>query len=137
MLKFLFKLLILIFLFLGELSILNPSFGKDAIVQDEVANTAGEIPDTDLDSFRRQLASNWSIPAGSKEVQGYVEIKVEMNPDATVHSAIIVNTSKPMSDPSMKSFADSARRAVLNAGPLKLPLDRYEYWKTITIRFDL
>ena len=56
-----------------------------------------------------------------------------MNPDATVRTAVVTGSRG-----GAQAAADSALRAVRNprCSPLKLPLDRYEQWRTITIRFD-
>lgn len=105
---------------------------------DHAANNIGELSITELDLIRRQLEQCWNRPAGAKDGKDLnVDIKVEINPDATVRSAVIVKTSKPLSDPYMRAVAESAKRAVQNpkCSPLKLPLDRYEQWKTVTIVF--
>ena len=36
----------------------------------------------------------------------------------------------------MKPFVESALQAVHKAGPLHLPRDRYDQWKTMIIRFE-
>lgn len=106
---------------------------------DHAASNIGDILSvTELDLIRRQLAQCWNVPAGARDAKDlYVDIKVEMNPDATVRTAVIVGSSGK-GGAFEKAATDSALRAVKNpaCSPLKLPLDRYEHWKTITIRFD-
>ncbi len=100
---------------------------------DRAANHVGELSITEMDLIRRQLGACWNVAAGAKDAKDmYVDVKVEMNPDATVRTAIVTGTN------GSQAAADSALRAVRNprCSPLKLPLDRYEAWKTITIRFD-
>lgn len=98
---------------------------------------SSEIPVTDLDIIREQLVRHWNIPANMKENEGApVDIKVEMNPDATVRSATVVETNPSTKDPLRKRFINSALEAVHKVGPLNLPLNRYDKWKTILIRFD-
>jgi len=92
---------------------------------------------TELDLIRRQLAACWNVPAGAQDAKDlYVDVKVEMNPDATVQSAVVTGSSGGGSY--KRAAEDSALRAVRNpkCSPLKLPLQRYDQWKTITIRFD-
>jgi len=106
---------------------------------DHAANNISDVLSiTELDLIRRQLAACWNVPAGARDAKDlYVDIKVEMNPDATVRSAVVTGSSG--SEGSFaKAAADSALRAVKNpqCSPLKLPLDRYDQWKTIEIRFD-
>lgn len=104
---------------------------------DHAANTIGELSVTELDLIRRQLAACWNVAAGTRDAKDlYVDIKVEMNADATVRTAVVVETGG--SGPAVRAASESALRAVKNpkCSPLKLPLDRYDQWKTITIRFD-
>jgi outer membrane biosynthesis protein TonB len=89
---------------------------------------------TELDLIRRQLQACWNVPAAAKDAKDlYVDVKVEMNPDATVRTAVVSG-----SNGNLQVAKDSALRAVKNpkCSPLKLPLDRYNDWKVITIRFD-
>lgn len=106
---------------------------------DHAANNISEVLSiTELDLVRRQLAACWNVPAGARDAHNlYVDVKVEMNPDATVRSAVVVGSSGG-NNPFSRAASDSALRAVRNpqCNPLKLPLDRYDQWKTITIRFD-
>jgi outer membrane biosynthesis protein TonB len=120
----------------------SSSEGKTQPEQDEsstadhAANNVSDVLSvTELDLIRRQLAGCWNVPAGARDGKDmYVDVKVVMNPDATVQSAAVTGASSSAS----AAAKDSARRAVSNpnCSPLKLPLDRYDQWKTITIRFD-
>lgn len=122
----------------------SSSEGKAQAEQDEsstsdfAANNISEnLSITELDLIRRQLAACWNVPAGARDAKDlYVDVKIEMNPDATVRTAVVVGSSG--SGSFAKAAADSALRAVRNpnCSPLQLPLDRYNQWKTITIRFD-
>jgi outer membrane biosynthesis protein TonB len=119
--------------------------GKSQPEQDEsstsdyAANNIGDILSiTELDLIRRQFKDIWNVPAGARETDITISIKIELNPDATIREAIIVNTSKPKSDPYVQQIADSAMRAVKNPklGPLKIPLQRYEELKVIILDFN-
>ena len=61
-----------------------------------------------------------------------------MAQDGTVTSVRILDTSRYASDQFFRAAADSAVRAVKNpqCTPLKLPLDKYEQWKTMTLSFN-
>lgn len=101
---------------------------------DHAANNISEtLSVTEMDLVRRQLAACWNVAAGTRDAKNlYVDVKIEMNPDATVRTAAVVGSS------GNKAADSSALRAVRNpaCSPLKVPLDRYDQWKTITIRFD-
>ncbi|MBI3113435.1 MAG: cell envelope integrity protein TolA, partial [Rhodospirillales bacterium] len=78
-------------------------------------------------------------PAGAKDAQDLnIEIRVVMNPDATVREARIQDQRRLQGDPFFRAAAESALRAVLNprCNPLKLPPDKYQQWQTMTLNFD-
>ena len=102
-------------------------------------NISDKLSISELDLIRRQLRECWNLPAGAKDAGDLrAEIRIEVNPDATVRTATVVKTSKSTSDPHMRAFTDSALRAAKNpkCSPLKLPRDRYDQWKSIVIEFD-
>ncbi len=98
---------------------------------------------TELDAMRRKVIESvtpcWNINPGAKNAKNLaVVIRMSMNPDGTVGSAVIQDQTRYYSDGFFQSAADAAKRAVLNprCNPIKLPADRYVVWKTITINFD-
>jgi outer membrane biosynthesis protein TonB len=93
---------------------------------------------SEIDLVRQQIAKCWNLPAGAKDARNMViEIAVAMNTDGTVRSANIKNTGLA-SDPFLRAMAESALRAVLNrrCQPFKLPRDKYNRWKTMTLIFN-
>ncbi|MBX9621334.1 MAG: energy transducer TonB [Alphaproteobacteria bacterium] len=108
----------------------------ESSTSDYEANNIKVTSVTELDLIRRQLASCWNVPAVLQDAKDiYVEVRLEMNPDGTVQSAIVTKSS---GDGSYKrALEDSALRAIRNpkCSPFKLPLHRYDQWKTMTIRF--
>ena len=93
---------------------------------------------SETDALRRQIEQCWNIPTGARDAGDLiVEIHVVVNPDRTVQSADIVNTSQ-MSDPFFRAAAESAQRAILNpkCSPLNLPPDRAADWHDMTLRFN-
>ena len=101
------------------------------------ANRAVTI--SEIDAVRRQIMRCWNVPAGSKDAKDIkIEIFVEMNSDGTVRKAKILDAKRLLSDAFFRTAAESARRAVLNprCSPLKLPLEKYERWRTITLNFN-
>jgi hypothetical protein len=99
---------------------------------------AEKLTISETDALRRQMEQCWNIPAGARDAHELiVDIYVEVNPDRTVKMAKIADTGR-MSDPFYRSAAESALRAVLNprCSPLMLPPDRYDTWRTMTLRFN-
>jgi outer membrane biosynthesis protein TonB len=117
----------------------------DAIV-DEATKESGVAPTTsetlslsDMDALKYQLAKCWNVPTGAMNAEDLIiDIRVEVNPDRTVKSAEIVDTSRYSSDSFFAAAADSAKRALFNpqCTPLALPAEKYDVWKTLLIRFN-
>jgi len=102
---------------------------------EEPTSLPSEISFNDSDLIRRQIAAQWLLPAGGKEVKDYyVDVRTELNPDGSVRSAEVTKTSKPTSDPYMRAMADSALKAVKAASPLSIPPKHADRFKTLVIR---
>lgn len=94
---------------------------------------------SEIDLIRQQIRECWSLPAGAKDAENLsIEIRMAMNPDATVREARILDQGRLHSDPFFRSAAESALRAVLNprCNPLKLPLEKYNLWRNMILIFD-
>ena len=89
-----------------------------------------------LDSVRRQVEDKWNVPAGAAGAGDLaVEIRILLLPDGAVRRADIVDQAR-LSDSFYRTLAESARRAVLQASPLRdLPPEKYEHWREITFTF--
>jgi len=95
---------------------------------------------SELDAIRHQIEQCWNVPIGARDVANMnVEIYVDMNPDATVQRAQLIDREgRYGADPFYRATADSAMRAVLNprCSPLKLPIDKYDTWRSFTLNFN-
>jgi hypothetical protein len=103
-----------------------------------IAPLGAQLTTSELDLVKQQIEQCWAIPAGARDAANLrPEFRVHMNADATVQSADLLNPDR-LSDPFFQAAADSARRALLNprCQPLKLPLEKYDTWRTFTITFD-
>ncbi len=87
-------------------------------------------------AIRRQVEDKWNVPAGAAGAgELAVEIRISLLPDGTVQRARIVDQSR-LSQAFYRTMAESARRAVLLASPLRdLPPEKYEQWREITFTF--
>lgn len=91
------------------------------------------------DMLRRQISRCWNMPVGARDAENLiVEVLIDVNPDRTVRSAEVVDSSRMASDPFFRSAAEAALRALRHpmCSPLELPPDKYEQWKTIRFNFD-
>ena len=108
---------------------------QEEVFTEKVADT---MTISEIDLLRQQLHSCLNLNVG---VANLKEIKpvifIEVNPDRTVKSAKVVNQEQ-LSDPSFRTAAEAAMRAVNNpdCSPLLLPEDKYDLWKEINFTFD-
>ena len=96
---------------------------------------------SEVDLLRQQLSSCWNAPAGAVINIGdkvTISAKVQQNMKVFENSVRIVDTNISKSNPFYGPITDSAMRTLLNpeCTPLKLPKDKYNLWKNLTITFD-
>ena len=128
---------------------------KTNMVQNEVKEEVEEVDnkstdDTDdnimlsiseIDMLRQQLSSCWNAPAGAVIERGdkvTISAKILQNMKVSPSSIRIVDTNIAKTNPFYGPITDSAMRTLLNpeCTPLKLPKDKYNLWKNLTITFD-
>jgi outer membrane biosynthesis protein TonB len=103
-------------------------------------NIAPNITDrasmTELDAIRHHIESCWRIDPGKEgEDKMAVDIKVNVNPDGTMR-AQVVDMARYFADPTFRSFATSARNAVIGCGKLPIPPEHYGLYKEIIMTFS-
>ena len=105
----------------------------------DIDRLADRLTMSEQDALRAQLGQCWNVMAGAKYAEELiVAVKVNMNPDRTVRSASIADQLRYARDSHFRAAADAALRALRNprCTPLNLPENKFEEWKTITIRFN-
>ena len=96
---------------------------------------------SEIDLLRQQLSSCWNAPAGAVINIGdkvTISAKIQQNMKVFENSVRIVDTNISKSNPFYGPITDSAMRTFLNpeCTPLKIPKDKYNLWKNLTITFD-
>ena len=96
---------------------------------------------SEIDLLRQQLSSCWNAPAGAVIERGMkvtISAKVKQNMQVIENSIRITDTNIPQSNAFYRPITDSAMRTLLNpeCNPLKLPKNKYDLWKRLTITFD-
>jgi len=120
-----------------------PDFAKmmaDALETDKPRTDVGpEMTISEIDLVRQQIHRCWNLPAGAKDAHKMlISIRIIMNPDGTVRTANVLDSSRMGADPFYRTMAESALRAVLNprCQPFKLPPEKYDRWQTMKLNFD-
>ena len=96
---------------------------------------------SEIDLLRQQLTSCWNAPAGAvidKGMNVKVSAKIRENRRVIDNSVRIIDTNIPKSNTFYGPITESAMRTLLNPEcmPLKLPENKYNLWKNLTITFD-
>jgi hypothetical protein len=93
-----------------------------------------------VDALKNQIAQCWSPPVGAPHPERLIpEFHLFLAPDGRVAQPPQLaadSASQATSDPFMRAAVDAARRAIYTCQPYKLPADRYNDWRDITIDFD-
>jgi hypothetical protein len=88
--------------------------------------------------IKSKVESNWSVPAGVRDAGGLiVTIRIRLGRDGAVQDAEILDTDYA-ENANFRAMAESARRAVLKASPIKALRrfgDDYNQWRDVTMTF--
>ncbi|MDB5598580.1 MAG: hypothetical protein JWN71_624 [Xanthobacteraceae bacterium] len=97
--------------------------------------TAAALSQSELDALRAQIQQCWNPPAGAADAKDLiVVVKLELNQDGTLTGQpSLANRS---SHPFFQVAAESALRAIRRCQPYKLPIAKYETWRSIEVGFD-
>ncbi len=104
-------------------------------------NVAPNISDrasmTEEDAIRRHIEACWRIDPGKEGIENLsADIKVFINRDGSVREAQIVDMTRYFVDSSFRTFANSARNAVLGCGNIPISPERYNVFKEMTMTFS-
>jgi outer membrane biosynthesis protein TonB len=103
------------------------------------APLGSQLSTSEKDTIIAQIEQCWSPPAGAKDAKNLIiTLRVQLASDGTPQSVQIVDQGRYNSDGFFRSAADSAVRAVRNPNcvPLKVPPDKFDQWKNMTLNFD-
>ncbi|HWK93984.1 MAG TPA: protein TolA [Pseudolabrys sp.] len=96
---------------------------------------AARLTQSEIDAFRRRVASCWTIPVGAEGADNLkVVFRVQFRRDGTVERG--PDPVEGSASPYGPAFADSGRRAILQCQPYTmLRQEHYDSWKDIEIGF--
>ena len=99
--------------------------------------TADRATLSERDAIRAHIERCWRIDPGKEGIQDLsVDLRVGISPDGSVRRAIIEDTGRYFTDPAFRTFADSARTAVLSCSNIPISPQRYEIFKEIVFTFS-
>lgn len=94
---------------------------------------------SEIQAVRRQIQPCWNFPAGAQNAGALrVRITIWLNRDGSVRDAKILDGADFSGNAKLRAAADAGIRAVRNprCSPLKLPPEKFDQWKVLTIDFD-
>ena len=109
--------------------------------KDKEKSESSELSISEVDLLIQQLTSCWIAPAGavmSGNEKVVISVKVKRDKSIYAKSVRIVDTNIAKSNTFYEPITESAMRTFFNpeCNPLKLPSDKYNLWKDLTITFD-
>lgn len=115
-------------------SLTGAELNKDANLGSAVG-AAAKLTQSEIDAFRRRVASCWSIPVGAEGAENLkVVFRVLFRRDGTVERG--PDPVEGSASPFGPAFAESGRRAILQCQPYTmLRPEHYDSWKDIEIGF--
>ena len=110
-------------------------------IQNETSKDNAQLSISEIDLLRQQLSSCWNAPAGAVIEKGMlvkISAKLKQNRRIIGNSVRIIDTNIPKSNSFYGPITESAMRTLLNPEciPLKLPEDKYDLWRNLSITFD-
>ena len=94
---------------------------------------------SEIEAVRRQIQPCWNFPVGTRDAGSLrVLIRIWLNRDGSVRDAKVLDPERIDSDSKLRAAAEAGLRAVNNprCSPLRLPPEKYDQWKVLTIDFD-
>ncbi len=110
---------------------------KTATTSNNIApNISERATMTELDAIRRHIEACWRIDPGKEGIENLsAQIRVFINPDGSARAEII-DMARYFADSSFRTFANSARNAVLGCGNIPISKEHYNELKEIEMNFS-
>jgi outer membrane biosynthesis protein TonB len=103
----------------------------------EAPSTSDRATMTELDAIRHHFEDCWRIDPGKEGIENLaVDIHVFITPDGNVQRADILDMTRYFTDAPFRTFANSARIAVLGCSGVPISPDHYEELKEMTLHFS-
>ncbi len=114
----------------------NPAIPA-AQTNNQVAAVSERATMTELDAIRSHIEGCWRIDPGKEGIENLsAEIRVFINQDGSVQRADIVNMTRYFADTQFRTFANSARIAVLACKGIPISPAHYNELKEMTLNFS-
>lgn len=111
-----------------------PSLDKAKVITPMVADKATM---SERDAIAAHIEACWRIDPGKEGIDDLsAEVRVYINPDGSVQQAQVTDMGRYFADSAFRTFANSARNAVLSCGNIPISPERYEVFKEITFTFS-
>lgn len=108
----------------------------DAPTGPERAELDANAMATLVQAIRGQIVPCWNPPQGLAR-PSTVTLRIQLAPDGRVDGRPEITAISGERDrDARRAFDESAKRAVLQCAPLRLPADLYEAWRDIELNFD-
>jgi outer membrane biosynthesis protein TonB len=100
-------------------------------------NLSDKATMSERDAIAAHIEACWRIDPGKEGIDDLsADVRVFINRDGSVQQAQIVDMGRYFADSAFRTFANSARNAVLSCGNIPISPQRYDVFKEITFTFS-
>jgi len=100
-------------------------------------NLSDKATMSERDAIAAHIEACWRIDPGKEGIEDLsADVRVFINRDGSVQQAQIVDMGRYFGDSAFRTFANSARNAVLSCGNIPISPQRYDVFKEITFTFS-
>ncbi|MEM1037847.1 MAG: hypothetical protein AAGI12_00080 [Pseudomonadota bacterium] len=112
---------------------------RKAALGTKKGNNAAKLSTSEIDALRGQIQACWNVGAlaGSDDAENLrarVEFSLNRNGEIDGRPTVKATGGNARAN---RTFAGSARRAVIRCAPYQLPADKFETWSDVAVNFSL
>jgi hypothetical protein len=95
------------------------------------------LTNEDQEMIRSQISPHWIVLSGVRNAETIVvDLQIQLRDNGEVMNVRVLDEKRYASDHIFRAAADSARRAVLKASPLKIPRNKIDLFRDFVFHFD-
>jgi hypothetical protein len=91
-------------------------------------------------ALKGQISQCWTVATGGPHPEQLIPVfKITLNPDGSVQGLPQLSPDSAAAEagnPYMRAADEAARRAIMTCQPYRLPAEKYDSWRDITVDFD-
>ncbi len=96
-----------------------------------------ELSNSEVEGFKVQMSKCWSVPIGAANAHKLIiAVRVALSPEGRLLTRPEIVNDPGTRNPFFRTAAESALRAIRRCQPFRMPEEKYESWKNMTLVFN-